>query len=431
MSNLPSKLKNRKVPNAAPAGGGQAHISCPPLLVSGIDRLEVTFHMSFSKVKTGKVFDRLAEAKQSIQNGMGAECAFAMREGDFMTWNLQRTGTRLFSYVLRSGDIVLALSPRNSDSKLPNAQLIIGSLSCQQDALCHYENVLKWLEFYGLKPLEEKLGRCDLAVDLIGADIEQLGLLDRSRWIRRSRKIHTYYKDEKELLGLIQDESSTVAEYFMSNSLSGVMFGKGNIALRIYDKWFETAKSESKRKFFTEKWQLEEIAQTLGIDLEQDELSVVRVEFQLRREVLKEMQPEITTVKDLMINIDALWAYCTQNWIRQVVKVDRKNNNQSKADLTMFWMTIQDAVFHEEEQKEPCKRVERTLHKNVKALRDQIRGCMLTILAAFGHDCEDFFGMLATAADTITDDLAEYMTEYELDFRKKFATKQSCCFIGV
>lgn len=101
-----------------------------------------------------------------------------------------------------------------------------------------------------------------------------------------------------------------------------------------------------------------------------------RVEFQLRRGVLKEF--DVSTVEELLQRIDGMWAYCTQKWLT----LCRPNGpNVSRWGLTRKWRGVQSAKFHQVTSPLVRKKVrEGNLHR----MLNQSAGLNLSIGAKLG-----------------------------------------------
>ena len=66
---------------------------------------------------------------------------------------------------------------------------------------------------------------------------------------------------------------------------------------------------------------------------------VIRVEFSMRRDFLKSMDNgKYITLEAFLSNVDIIWKYLTEKWLRLVVDV--KNNNTTWSVLTPFWNCV-------------------------------------------------------------------------------------------
>jgi len=113
------------------------------------------------------------------------------------------------------------------------------------------------------------------------------------------------------------------------DKLEGFRLGKGKFLARIYDKPLEID-DVSKKYWFYDLWKLESVPEGQRI---------VRVEFQVRREGLKQLA--VDTVWDFVNHPRSLWDYCT-HWLQFC-----KNRHAPKRDriLLPFWETVQNGFL--------------------------------------------------------------------------------------
>lgn len=383
-----------------PAGSGtkgQTRVSRPFQIVSGLDCLEISLHLD---IQDNSIFDKLSFYKKEVQTTFNSSVAFSFHSKEYFKWNLQRTGTKLYPYVLRCGDISLMLSSRDGESTIPNCKIEFGSISAHNGVFDIYKRLLQWLAVYGFTVRKDIVSRVDLAVDCVGLCITETHVSNPERWITRARKFSIYFQDW---------------------NLTGVMLGKGSIALRVYDKALELRNDSTKALFFYDLWNLPLSSAS--------DTPVTRVEFQFRRDILKEFAIPVNTVKDLQKNLDTVFQYACTKWSRlSDSPVDRKNNNHQRSESSAFWKRVQSAVFNFPAS--PNQRIKKVLSKNLKSLRAQARGCLLNVAAASGHDPDDFFGIIATVQDVVSQDFSEFMTDRYSDFVKLFDVRLNECFVG-
>jgi hypothetical protein len=392
MQSIPSNENPCKKDSTS--AGGQARISCPPQIVTSLDKLEVSLWLSHENYD---LFDSLSRKKKDAQELELPFIPVNFGDENLFNWNLQRTGTKQYGYVLRTGDIILQLSPRGSDGNFPNCRIEIGSISCQEYHIRIYDRIIKWLKLYGFKREKELVSRVDLASDYIGVHIDEMSLALREKWISRARKFGVFYE---------------------GYDLTGIMLGKGDICLRVYDKQRELIQNKTKQEYFLKLWKCEEYT------------PVTRIEFQFRRPVLKEMKIPVNSVFDLEKNVDTLWQYACKDWARLAkISVDKKNNNQMRSTISDFWKSIQGVFFSFPAVANFRQR--ETLTKNLIALREQARGCILNLAAAVGHDLDDFDGIIKTCSDAITDDMSSYMTNKYNKFATLFKVRRNQCYVGL
>lgn len=360
-------------PQIASPAGGQAHISCPlELANTGIDTLYLSLGIEIPE----EFIAFLKEKKSELQETTSNIDHVKIGETNLFSWNLQRRGAKFYPYVLRTGDITLSLSGRKADSTIPTAQLQIGSISCQQGLDDTLRQLERWMFHHKLLVQTEKVSRIDLCADIV-CDIKGLDLLNRAKLITQASKFSAYWD------GL---------------DLTGVQIGRGNIVARIYDKIAEMAERQAghKEAFYQEIWG--------GVS------TITRVEFQLRREALKQFFLENSCFQVVKGKLSEMWRYLTDSWLRQAAgDVDRENRHQDRSELSPFWVAVQTAYGSDD--KDPLPRNRGQKHINVPALINQAAGIMLTVCSAGGCSHDDFFGILAASARDIQNRLVELFDE--------------------
>src|SRR5690606_11582440 len=100
--------------------------------------------------------------------------------------------------------------------------------------------------------------------------------------------------------------AAQVSPHLTHRKLTGFSIGKGQLSARLYDKPEEIA-SKSKKFWMYDVWGVESVAR---------DHRVIRVEYQHRREALRELG--VDSFADLVEKLDRLWAYDTGSWLRLV-----------------------------------------------------------------------------------------------------------------
>lgn len=136
----------------------------------------------------------------------------------------------------------------------------------------------------------------------------------------------------KKLVQLAEKQTINGASNIISkNELETAYFGKvgSNIWGKVYDK--------------TKQIQYKNDTDTPLLWLENgwnQEDKVVRVEFSMRRSFLKELDNGIyISLQSFVSNIDKVWKYLTENWLR-LVEV-KNTNNSTWSKLSKFWLKVQ------------------------------------------------------------------------------------------
>jgi hypothetical protein len=283
-----------------------------------------------------------------------------------------RTGTSRYNYRLLRGDIRLLFNRRKADGTIPNVRLEIGSVSCWSPGYQSiYQEVLRMLELFGGGIVKERVSEAHLAADLIGVPLTALPIKDEDHWVTRA---HTFSLQS------------------VRRKFSGISWGKGDFMLRIYDKVLELKNSTHKQEAFADIWGLPAF----------DEHPVTRVEFQLRRPVLREFQPIINTLADLQEHLDALWKYCTAEWCRLTEDTVDRNHHQSRASTHPFWASVHAVSWA---GRLFITRAKKYLLKDLQKLRQQMAGLGMSIAAMMGRAPDDLEMIVAFAQGCLESDL--------------------------
>jgi len=210
-----------------------------------------------------------------------------------------------------------------------------------------------------------------------------------------------------ELILYATTRATYMALHLSHKYFSGLSIGKGDISARIYDKTLEI-KQQSKKFWMFNIWGFEEIPRNLR---------VMRIEFQLRREAIRQMG--IDQVDELLNHADNLWAYCTKKWLK-FQDNPGKHHTQKK---TFDWWKIVQNTFLGVSDPEPlirCKALstEKTYHYR------QTMGA-LTSYAAIEEDnenCERKFRLKEFMSDPSS--LAQILNRDEFEIRQRIDEKK-------
>lgn len=161
----------------------------------------------------------------------------------------------------------------------------------------------------------------------------------------------------------------SIAAYGFGRRLTGYEFGSSQLMGRIYDKTFEITRS--KKGWFRDIWG------RYGWD---GKTTVVRVEFQFRRDVLKEFG--VNTIDELQERLADMWRYCTDDWV--TVRVIGVDSNPTRWAIREDWKVVQGAV----ESLGELYGVLRLKQKHVEyeALDAQAKGVIATMAATMGSE---------------------------------------------
>ena len=192
---------------------------------------------------------------------------------------------------------------------------------------------------------EVKISRVDLCVDLLLEAAEWDDMKLRQERVCRGRKVGLY------LDGDIFETFST---------------GVGDIRARLYDKIREI-ESVSKKTWMYDIWGVK------ASEIKEDE-RVIRVEFQIRREIIKELGAG--KGDEFFKKIDEVWSYCTRKWLQFK---DGYGNEHKLRKTLPWWKVVQDG-FYGVQNAVPAVR-EKAIKIDERQLTAQIRGLTSSLTA--------------------------------------------------
>jgi hypothetical protein len=205
----------------------------------------------------------------------------------------------------------------------------------------------------------ERLRRVDLAADFQGFPLVEMG--QEALQTRRSNTA-SFQTEAKDVEGVpdLDGYGAPVRVYRKSDAtITGYVVSPGNtIMARLYDKTIELKHPGREHKADLE----HTIWKAHGWD---GESQVTRVEFQLRGEVLDEV--ELRDPNDLKAKLDSIWQYATR-WLRCIDVASSARRKRCK--LLPAWALVQETRFY---------------HPDEPVTRKRVRG---------GATCENMFGTL-------------------------------------
>jgi hypothetical protein len=167
-----------------------------------------------------------------------------------------------------------------------------------------------------------------------------------------------------ELMEYAVTRAADTHPFYRHKKLTGISIGKDIISARLYDKPLEIQQKSNKYWMF-DIWGIKEVPQGKKI---------IRIEFQMRREVLKELG--LKTAEDLFQKIDQAWAYCTKNWLKFQ---DRPGLHHTQRSTFKWYEEIQDG-FRGVQGAEPLVR-EKAVSMDKKRLMKQANGLIVALHA--------------------------------------------------
>lgn len=312
------------------------------ILASGIDSLVISMNIDWKNGDFFAVLDEFKEkAKQYSLDYQGNIKHF--KDEEVFPFTIKPHGTKGFSWILTGADFTYKIANSITPNSRPNAMIEFRSEALwrlgAEDVL---RIALSIIEANGGHIIETKLSRVDLCLDFI---------MPENRW---SQSLRNY----------AVTRAIDFMPHYKGFTFTGMSFGEGAILARLYDKPLEI-QQKSKKEWMYDVWGIKEVPQGKKI---------IRIEFQLRREVLAELH--IKTPEDLLQKADQAWAYCTKQWLRFQ---DRPGLHHTQRSTFKWYEEIQDG-FQGAQGAEPLVR-EKAVCTNKERLVKQMNGCAISLYA--------------------------------------------------
>jgi hypothetical protein len=304
-----------------------------------------------------------------------------------------------FDYKLRFQDYLVFLAARsNAEKKHPNLWVRLSGRDCLLHGASEaYACVEGFVEALGGKVVDEKLTRADFALDIANLEVGVLQeAVERRQFITRAASVDPKWD--------VLHERKT-----------GFTAGKCPLHMTVYDKTQQLIGREDHlyvQAMIDRRW---------GGELP---YVATRIEFQCSRPWL--MQNGVSSPQDFFRLQGSIIEKLTGDWFRLTDRpVDRKHNNQSRADTLPAWAVIQEAFRRiygrPEGELVPVRREKIQPSRLIK----QARGCLRNALLQMGWKCRnyreflhhagtllDLAGMTARDQVTFIEDFARMETEY-------------------
>lgn len=274
------------------------------ILRVGIDSLYLSYQGDLFESKA----IRLNELKKLAQSVVGSDVPLAQETIQNHIFEVKDRGRHPFAYVLTDNHYRLEIA-RLGAKRTPLAHVQISSelLTCR-GANFAVDTLTGIVSNIGAVTESPSVSRADLFVDFL-PDYPLETITDND-WVTKARDIDRF----------------TVGRVF-----SGFKIGAGSISARLYNKSLEMQKKP--RPY------LQQIYQDLGVTLGQQ---VWRLEFQIRREVLRELS--VKSYSDLENALGSLWRYATGQWLRLCVPSET-DKTQTRWQTTDFWQQLQQVYW--------------------------------------------------------------------------------------
>ncbi len=295
------------------------------------------------------LFDLLDDAKSKAVERSGEREPIVIDGpaawGDLVA-NVRAFGVNGYSWLIESRYLTIKMGSWLSPMSKPSMIVEVRSEGCWRYTVKVLMLYLRRLiERHGGRVQDVKASRADLCVDvLIRDDDFHAGLEEHFV----TRAVDT-------------------AQWRTSRRITGIGVGGASAPLkaRLYDKPVEIQKKKGEKQWFYDVW---------GIEAVPENHRVIRVEFQLRRQKIKEMG--VGDAEDMLSQLGNVWAYLTRKWLRVV---DDPRKHHTMQHTLPWWLAVERGWFGMGEAK-PVILAEPVKSERSQLVR-QIVGCWSSLIA--------------------------------------------------
>jgi len=295
--------------NSPPSNWSLLQTETGHVVGSGVDKLVLAVDLFWRSTEFFKVLDQLK--KEAAEKECPAPGVLHSPEHGF-TWPFQVSsfGKDGYQWLLTSPEFAVKLGDWMQPGSRPSAMIEISSEALWMNGVVEsIDKILTLLNHAGGHAGNTKVSRIDLCVDL---------LVQATLWSPRLRDYAV-------------TKSRRKSNHDVGRSFSGFEFGRGQIKCRMYDKVLEIVQ-KSKKTWFFDIWNI--IQEEMP-----EELRIIRIEFQLRREALKELG--LDSVWEFTNHPRNLWAYCV-DWLKFT---DDPTKDPREQVILPFWTTVQEGFY--------------------------------------------------------------------------------------
>jgi hypothetical protein len=261
--------------NSPPDKSEVIDVTAADIKANGIDTLILSFNGEWKNLEWFSYFAELKKKSQEESINIPGMIKVET-EWDF---HMMPNGSKGFEWLLISNDFALKIGKWATSKTRPNIMAEIRSemlwrLGAEES--CSF--ISNMISEMGFEISIIKPSRVDLCIDV---------LFPKPAW-------------NKDLIDYAVTKAFERVFYMQkAHRLKGISIGKGDIIARMYDKELEI-KQQSNKIWMFAIW---------GIPIPKNKV-MLRIEFQMRREILKEVKAN--TLTDLFEKQPNIWAYCTK-----------------------------------------------------------------------------------------------------------------------
>jgi len=352
-SNSESILENPdggRPSNRPPVNVDNNYFKSCKVLASGVDTLYLSLTVGW---RDRKLFDYLSFLKDKAKMDDDIAEGILKPDNECAPWkfNIRPNGIRAYTWLLDGKDYFLKIFNSIKPAQRPGIIIEIRSETLWSNGpVRSVEYILDVIKGLGADILEVKTSRIDLCTDI---------RIDTKLWI-------------SDLKNFATTRAKLINTWHYGSDFSGLSIGKGHIKARLYDKVREI-KQKSKKFWMFDIWGIKKD------DLPEDE-KIIRVEFELKREVLKELIN--SDIFKTLEYLDRIWGYCSQEWLKFQ---DNPGEHHSKRNNLFWWDVIQNG-FQGSQAPNPFVRI-KALKQDKKQHFAQIYGHLTSLKAIVMEEC--------------------------------------------
>lgn len=326
--------------NSPPDKSGDIDMKAENIKATGIDTLVISFNGEWKNLEWFSYFSELKKTAQEASIDVPGTIKIETE------WHFRMipNGSKGFEWLLISNDFALRIGKWATSKTRPNIMAEIRSemlwrLGAEES--CSF--ISNMISEMGFEIAVIKPSRVDLCLD---------ALFPKSGW-------------NKDLIDYAVTKAFERACYMQKGGqLKGLAFGKGEIMARLYDKELEI-KQHSNKVWMFDIWGIAEIP---------EEKIMLRIEFQMRREILKDVGAN--TLTELFEKQQNIWAYCTKKWLKFE---DNIGAHRDYRKTMPWWEVVQDG-YEKAQGANPAIR-EHIMKADMERLTCQAFGILISITA--------------------------------------------------
>lgn len=312
------------------------------ILASNIDTLVLSFDIKWNNFY---FFSVLTEAKAlAKQDKIDFPLPFEVKnehENEEYYFNVKYHGSQGYEWILTNPEYSILVGNWASPQSRPSVMVTIRSETLwRRGPRKATYFITSFFEKFGADIITSKISRVDPCIDVLFPEKWWSPNILENRVTR-----------------------ATDTKIFHSNKkFTGIMIGKGIFSARMYDKPLEI-QQQSNKTYLYDVWGLKAVPKNYKI---------IRVEFQLRREAIKQLG--IKHLHDLFDFIQNIWSYCTKEWLKFQDNPGKQSHQRKTLD---WWESIQNG-FNNIPAGSPLIR-----SKAIKANQDRLSQQITGLLSSF------------------------------------------------